>query len=156
MSPSAFSCLKINECLPIFLIVYLTHICQAWLPDTSTKFNSVNKISSISFKGNSSNYIDHFTVLYQDEETILLGGRNRIYNLSIYDFSERKNSEISWPSSEAHGQLCNLKGKNEDECQNYIRLLFQTSPGKLLVCGTNSFKPLCRNYVYKVSIIARS
>lgn len=150
MSSSAFLCLKVNEYLPLLLIFYFTHICQAWLPDTSTKLvNNVNRISSISFKGNSSNYLDYFTVLYQDDETILLGGRNRVYNLSIYDFTERKTSEIFWPSSEAHGQLCNLKGKNEDECQNYIRLLFFTSPGRLLVCGTNSFKPLCRNYFHK-------
>lgn len=150
MSSSAFLCLKTNEYLPIFILFYIINACQAWLPDTSTKLmNSANKISSISFRGNGSNIPDHFTVLYQDKDSILLGGRNRIYNLSIYDFSERKNSEIFWPSSEAHSQLCNLKGKNEDECQNYIRLLFFTSPGKLLVCGTNSFKPLCRNYAHK-------
>ncbi|KAF7287498.1 hypothetical protein GWI33_001459 [Rhynchophorus ferrugineus] len=150
MSSSAFLCLKINEYFSIFLIFSILNVSQAWLPDTSTKLiNSANKISSISFKGNGSLFPDHFTVLYQDEETILLGGRNRIYNLSIYDFVERKKSEIYWPSSEAHSQLCILKGKNEEECQNYIRLLFYTSPGKLLVCGTNSFKPLCRNYAYK-------
>ncbi|CAH1121167.1 unnamed protein product [Ceutorhynchus assimilis] len=149
MHPSAFLSLKFHHSFSLFLIVYIAHICQAWLPDTSTKFNSANKISSISFTGNSSNNDDHFIILYQDQETLLLGGRNRIYNLSIFDFTERKKSEIFWPSLEAHGQLCILKGKSEEECQNYIRVMFNTSPGKLLVCGTNSFKPLCRNYVYK-------
>ncbi|XP_066248639.1 semaphorin-1A-like [Euwallacea similis] len=146
------SLMKIHDFFSVFLIIIycLSRICQAWLPDTTTIFNGANKISYIkSFKGNSSSYVENFIVLDQDEDTVLLGGRNRIYNLSIFDFSERKSSEIFWPSSEAHGQLCNLKGKNEGECQNYIRLLFKTSHGKLLVCGTNSFKPLCRNYIYK-------
>jgi len=155
-STNVFS-LKINEYLSVFLILYyLTRSCEGWLPDTTTIFNSANKISAITFKGNSTNFSEHFTVLDQDDETVLLGGRNRIYNLSIFDFTERKSSEIFWPSSEAHGQLCNLKGKSEGECQNYIRLLFKTSHGKLLVCGTNSFKPLCRNYIYKVGDIKLS
>ena len=34
----------------------------------------------------------------------------------------------------------------QDECQNYIRVLAQTDPHNLLVCGTNSFNPKCRTY----------
>ncbi|KAL1492772.1 hypothetical protein ABEB36_010971 [Hypothenemus hampei] len=147
MSSSAFLCINLKEVF--FILLYVVRTSQAWLPDTSTKFNGGNKVSSATFKGNSSNHLDYFTVLYQDEYSILLGGRNRIYNLSIFDLSERKDSEIFWPSLEHHNQMCLLKGKSEVECQNYIRLLFKISPGRLLVCGTNSFKPLCRNYVYK-------
>lgn len=155
MSSSAFLCLlprfQINL-LPLILI-FLIKICHAWLPDTSTKLiNSISKINSISFKGNTS-LIDHFNVLYQDDDTILLGGRNQIYNLSVFDFSERKDAAMYWPSSEPHSQLCILKGKTEDDCQNYIRLLFQTAPGKFLICGTNSYKPLCRIVQKRVSNI---
>ncbi|XP_039278036.1 semaphorin-1A isoform X2 [Nilaparvata lugens] len=42
--------------------------------------------------------------------------------------------------------MCLVKGKDEDNCQNYIRIMAQIGPGKLLVCGTNSFKPNCREY----------
>nr|XP_023020455.1 semaphorin-1A-like isoform X2 [Leptinotarsa decemlineata] len=143
MPPSAFSCLPQLHLLPLILL-YFIKTGQGWLPDTSTKLtNGVNKIVSVSFTGNTSSP-DHFTVLYQDEDSILLGGRNQIYNLSVFDFSERKGASIYWPSSEAHGQICNLKGKTEEDCQNYIRILFPTSPGKFLICGTNSYKPLCR------------
>lgn len=41
---------------------------------------------------------------------------------------------------------CRLKGKSEDDCQNYIRVLARKSPDLLLVCGTNAFKPVCRDY----------
>nr|CAD7441110.1 unnamed protein product [Timema bartmani] len=34
----------------------------------------------------------------------------------------------------------------QEDCQNYIRILVRSGPGKLLVCGTNSFKPICRDY----------
>ncbi|KAJ8914769.1 hypothetical protein NQ315_013272, partial [Exocentrus adspersus] len=146
MSSSAFTCLiKVYNVSPLFLVLYLIQISHGWLPDTSTKvINALSKIPSISFKGNSS-FPDHFTVLHQDEKTILLGGRNLIYNLSLFDFSERKDSAIIWPSSEANREMCILKGKTKDgDCQNYIRILFYTAPGKMLVCGTNSYKPQCR------------
>ncbi|KAJ8943411.1 hypothetical protein NQ318_020661, partial [Aromia moschata] len=56
----------------------------------------------------------------------------------------RQELVVYWPSLEAHAQLCNLKGKTEEDCQNYIRILFYTAPGKFLICGTNSYKPLCK------------
>lgn len=34
----------------------------------------------------------------------------------------------------------------QENCQNYVRILTKTADGKLLVCGTNAFKPLCRYY----------
>ena len=35
---------------------------------------------------------------------------------------------------------------NQDDCQNYIRVLSPTSDGRLLVCGTNAYNPKCRYY----------
>lgn len=36
--------------------------------------------------------------------------------------------------------------KFQESCQNYIRVLVSLGPGRLLVCGTNSFRPFCREY----------
>ncbi|CAG9855517.1 unnamed protein product [Phyllotreta striolata] len=142
---SAFSCLPtFYQNVLFFTLVYLMRISHAWLPNTSTKLiNPSSKIHTVTFRGNTS-LSDHFTVLYQDKNSLLLGGRNQIYNLSVFDFSERNNPALFWPSSEAHSQLCNLKGKSEDDCQNYIRIFYSTAPGKYLICGTNSYKPICR------------
>ncbi|XP_065165255.1 semaphorin-1A-like isoform X2 [Atheta coriaria] len=120
---------------------------RAWLPDTSSKvISDIGQLPTIKFVGNAS-YPDHFIVLNQDEQTVLLGARNTVYNLSVYDFLERKESRIEWQSSEAHMQLCILKGKSpEEDCENYIRIMHPTSPGVFLICGTNSFKPQCRYY----------
>lgn len=130
----------------IYLFGFFYTLCQAWLADDEYKLiNSFNQIPSFRFLGNAS-FSDHFVFLAQDDNSILLGGRNKVYNLSIFDLTERVQSRIDWPSSEAHKELCLLKGKTEDDCQNYIRILFHTGPGKFLVCGTNSYKPLCRRY----------
>lgn len=127
--------------------------CHAWLPDASTKvINHVGQIPSIKFIGNTTRP-DHFIVLNQDDNSIILGGRNTVYNLSIHDLSEHKEWRITWPSSEAHSQLCQLKGKSEDDCQNFIRILVSLTPNLLLVCGTNSYKPLCRHYLLSVITI---
>lgn len=34
----------------------------------------------------------------------------------------------------------------QDDCQNYIRVLAKITPDKLLICGSNAYKPLCRHY----------
>ena len=38
----------------------------------------------------------------------------------------------------------------QEECQNYIRVMTVKEAGRLLLCGTHAFKPMCREYVYKV------
>lgn len=126
-------------------------ICHGWLPDSTSKIiNAIGNVTTVKFNGNSS-FPEHFTILFEDDNSILLGGRNTVYNLSIFDFTERKELRFKWTSSEAHYQLCLLKGKAEDDCQNYIRIMVNTGPDKLLICGTNSYKPLCRHYTTNVS-----
>ncbi|KAE8746551.1 hypothetical protein FOCC_FOCC006785, partial [Frankliniella occidentalis] len=78
---------------------------------------------------------------------MLVGGRNLVYNLSLTDLSE--NQRLVWFSKPDDIEMCIVKGKDEESCQNYIRILTRTAPGRLLLCGTNSFKPLCREYTVK-------
>ncbi|ENN78081.1 hypothetical protein YQE_05235, partial [Dendroctonus ponderosae] len=33
-----------------------------------------------------------------------------------------------------------------ENCQNYIRVMAKTAQSRLLLCGTNAFKPICREY----------
>lgn len=35
---------------------------------------------------------------------------------------------------------------SQDLCQNYIRVLALPTPGTLIGCGTNAFRPMCRMY----------
>lgn len=59
---------------------------------------------------------------------------------------ENSRERIEWKSSDAHRELCTLKGKNESECHNYVRVFARISDTQILLCGTNSYKPLCRYY----------
>ncbi|XP_059610315.1 semaphorin-1A [Phlebotomus argentipes] len=79
--------------------------------------------------------------------SVLLGGRNVIYNVTVAkDGQLTVAGSVSWASTDAHRELCTLKGKQEDDCQNYIRIYAQVSPQQAMICGTNSYKPLCRYY----------
>lgn len=116
----------------------------SWLPDTKSKLK-LNDEHGLRFEANHS-VSDHLTFLHQDDHFISIGARNTVYNLSLSDLTEHRSQRIDWPSSGAHRELCLVKGKTEDDCQNYIRILVKLSPDLMLVCGTNSFKPLCRHY----------
>lgn len=37
----------------------------------------------------------------------------------------------------------------QEFCQNYIRIIVAQNSGNLLICGTNAFKPMCRDYGVK-------
>ncbi|XP_030920570.1 semaphorin-6C, partial [Geospiza fortis] len=43
-------------------------------------------------------------------------------------------------------QNCAMRGRRQDECHNYIRVLVPRDAETLLACGTNAFSPLCRTY----------
>ncbi|XP_035790843.1 semaphorin-1A-like [Anopheles albimanus] len=126
--------LTISQCI--------VHV-EGWVPDVQSKIRIPYDPSVPSFFGNSS---DHFKLLDQNEHTLLIGARNAVYNISIEQLVELTGQRIVWPSSDAHRELCILKGKQEPDCQNYIRVFARVAPNRLMVCGTNSYKPLCRHY----------
>lgn len=100
------------------------------------------------------NRTDYFKVLHQGADYVLIGAKNALYNLSLADdLREVKGSRIEWSSSDAHRELCVLKGKRDEDCQNYIRVYGRTKESEeggggdqFMLCGTNSYKPVCRFY----------
>lgn len=127
------------------LLVLLVSTAQAWMPDSSARIEvKYGDETSEQFVGNAM-APDHFRILDKDDFSIIVGGRNMVYNLSLYDLSENIEQRLEWQSTDAHRELCQVKGKSADECQNYPRVVARTHNG-LLVCGTNAFKPLCRRY----------
>jgi len=98
-----------------------------------------------SFIGNQTTS-DHFKLLNQDGGSLLIGARNIVYNISLDNLKENAGDRITWGSRDRDTELCLVKGKNDDDCNNYIRVLAKTSDDQLLVCGTNSYNPRCRYY----------
>lgn len=99
--------------------------------------------SSATFFGNGS---DYFKVLSMDDSSVLIGAKNNVYNLSLTRLTENRDNRIEWTSLEAHREMCAVKGKNNSDCQNYIRIYARVSERQFMLCGTNSFKPMCRYY----------
>jgi len=97
------------------------------------------------FLGNQT-HSDHFKLLRQDGSSLLIGARNVVYNISLNGLKENQQQRITWNSRHRDTELCLVKGKSEDDCNNYIRVLANQSNDTLLVCGTNSYNPRCRSY----------
>ncbi|CAD6184957.1 unnamed protein product [Caenorhabditis auriculariae] len=101
------------------------------------RFGSINTNSEES---------DHFKLLAADGDSLLVGARNAVYNLSLASLSV--NHRIDWKPPAEHIEECIMKGKSKADCQNYIRVLARKSDGHALVCGTHAFSPKCREYAY--------
>jgi len=97
------------------------------------------------FSGNHT-HSDHFKLLREDGNSLLIGARNVIYNLSLSNLEENLDNRINWNSRDRDMELCLVKGKSTDDCNNYIRVLAKVDSDQLLVCGTNAYNPRCRNY----------
>ncbi|XP_017785148.1 PREDICTED: semaphorin-1A isoform X2 [Nicrophorus vespilloides] len=95
------------------------------------------------FQGNDT-YTDFFRLVMRDGDSLLVGGRNLVYNLSMSNLVEQQ--RLTWFSNDQDVKMCVMKGKDEENCQNYIRIMTKSEEGRLLLCGTNSFKPVCREY----------
>ncbi|EHH51089.1 hypothetical protein EGM_10415 [Macaca fascicularis] len=71
---------------------------------------------------------------------LIVGARNYLFRLSLANVSLLQATE--WASSEDTRRSCQSKGKTEEECQNYVRVLIVTGR-KVFMCGTNAFSPVC-------------
>ncbi|XP_051162888.1 semaphorin-1A isoform X3 [Leptopilina boulardi] len=96
------------------------------------------------FTGNET-HTDYFRLVLRDENYLLVGGRNLVHNLSLTDLTEQQ--RLTWYSKEEDIKMCVMKGSDEEKCQNYVRILAKTGNNNLLVCATNAFKPMCRDYI---------
>uniref|UniRef100_A0A8C6MEH8 Sema domain, transmembrane domain (TM), and cytoplasmic domain, (semaphorin) 6Ca n=1 Tax=Nothobranchius furzeri TaxID=105023 RepID=A0A8C6MEH8_NOTFU len=81
-----------------------------------------------------------FQGLIQDNDTLRLGldfQRMLRINHMLY-------IALTWKSKDV--SKCTVRGKNSDECYNYIKVLVPRNDETLFACGTNAFNPTCRNY----------
>ncbi|KAH8394915.1 hypothetical protein KR222_010444, partial [Zaprionus bogoriensis] len=125
------------------ILYVLSSIClvSAWMPDVHPDLQTKPEQVTASFFGNTT---DYYKILDHNDESILVGAKDVIYNISMRGLKE--NSRLVWPSSGADRELCSLKGKHEWDCHNYLRVHARLADGQILLCGTNSYKPRCRHY----------
>uniref|UniRef100_A0A452VBN6 Semaphorin 5A n=1 Tax=Ursus maritimus TaxID=29073 RepID=A0A452VBN6_URSMA len=76
------------------------------------------------------------------QKELVVGARNYLFRLQLEDLSLIQ--AVEWECDEATKKACYSKGKSEEECQNYIRVLL-VGGDRLFTCGTNAFTPVCTN-----------
>ncbi|XP_029677618.1 semaphorin-1A-like isoform X2 [Formica exsecta] len=141
--------------LQILALISLAGQNVAWPQDPIPRLHIKHReVIGQRFLGNES-HVEHFKLLERAATSILIGARNAIYNISLHDLTEIVDQRLQWSSSEAHRQLCYLKGRSDDECQNYVRVFGRQGPDRFLVCGTNAYKPLCRQFTIKDGAYAK-
>ncbi|XP_063325501.1 semaphorin-6D-like [Pelmatolapia mariae] len=145
---------------PTLLLLLLT----SWLPAESASttpfpkdlepISVVNSEQSFQYPG--------FQGLLQDNDTLRLGldfqrmlrinhvlyiaARDHVFAVNLTTASGEfvPQLKLTWKSNDV--SKCTVRGKNSDECYNYVKVLVPRNDETLFACGTNAFNPTCRNY----------
>lgn len=110
-------------------------------PDTNVSRVDVSHLTrTLSFPSN-----ENLVVLHKvAEDYTLLGGRNRVYNVSITSMSEV--SRYEWIPSEEARNNCAAISQNPSLCDNYIRTYFELTNDTFILCGTHGLQPTCAEF----------
>ncbi|XP_070690917.1 sema domain, transmembrane domain (TM), and cytoplasmic domain, (semaphorin) 6C isoform X1 [Pempheris klunzingeri] len=146
--------------LPAILALTLA----AFLPQLSSGVTPFPQdLEPISIVGRESSYLyPSFQGLVSDNDTVRLGldfqrmlrinhmlyiaARDHVFAVNLATSSEQiiPQQKLTWKTKDV--EKCTVRGKNSDECYNYIKVLVPRNDETLFACGTNAFNPTCRNY----------
>ncbi|XP_062371582.1 semaphorin-6B [Sardina pilchardus] len=90
----------------------------------------------------------HIQRILKVNRTLYIGARDDLFRVELDNVMGDEmfySKKRTWESNKNDIRVCRMKGKHEDECRNFIRVLLSRQDG-LFVCGTNAFNPLCANY----------
>uniref|UniRef100_A0A3B3Y7G2 Sema domain-containing protein n=1 Tax=Poecilia mexicana TaxID=48701 RepID=A0A3B3Y7G2_9TELE len=146
---------------PLLLTVLKLRLCFLSVSASTTAFpkdleplHAVGSEQSYQYPG--------FQGLLQDNDTLRLGldfqrmlrinhilyiaARDHVFAVNLTTASEEfvPQLKLTWRSKDV--SKCTVRGKNSDECYNYVKVLVPRNDETLFACGTNAFNPTCRNY----------
>ncbi|XP_028908464.1 semaphorin-6B isoform X2 [Ornithorhynchus anatinus] len=81
--------------------------------------------------------------------TLFIGDRDHLYRLELEPPPIRElhyHRKLTWRSNQNDINICRMKGKQEAECRNFVKVLLVRNASTLFVCGSNAFNPICANY----------
>ncbi|XP_022703345.1 semaphorin-1A-like [Varroa jacobsoni] len=141
------SCPSRTSSYSILLLFFVAQVLRneaAWQDNIQPKLriNTLPVDRVVRFRSEQEN--DHFRLLDHDGDFLLIGAKNMVYNVSAATLSVRR--RLEWRPSDSDVKMCILKGKSEAACHNYIRVIAKKAHDRVLVCGTNAYKPRCRDY----------
>nr|XP_044990938.1 semaphorin-6B [Jaculus jaculus] len=81
--------------------------------------------------------------------TLFIGDRDNLYRVELEPpttLELRYQRKLTWRSNPSDIDVCRMKGKQEAECRNFVKVLLLRDDSTLFVCGSNAFNPVCANY----------
>lgn len=81
--------------------------------------------------------------------TLFIGDRDSLYQVDLEPPTSselRYQRKLTWRSNPSDISVCRMKGKQEGECRNFVKVLLLRDNSTLFVCGSNAFNPVCANY----------
>ncbi|KAI1902317.1 hypothetical protein AGOR_G00043520 [Albula goreensis] len=77
---------------------------------------------------------------------LYIAARDHVFAVNLSTSMEEivPQQKLTWKTKDV--EKCTVRGKNSDECYNYIKVLVPRNDETLFACGTNAFNPTCRNY----------
>ncbi|KAJ8792948.1 hypothetical protein J1605_003916 [Eschrichtius robustus] len=81
--------------------------------------------------------------------TLFIGDRDNLYRVELEpptSMELRYQRKLTWRSNPSDINVCRMKGKQEGECRNFVKVLLLRDESTLFVCGSNAFNPVCANY----------
>ncbi|XP_078280062.1 semaphorin-6B-like isoform X1 [Rhinoraja longicauda] len=143
--------------LTFLILSVVSDLCAATFPDDSGPLISgpVDYVKHIVvFVGNgagastSTERLDVQRIL-KVNRTLFVGGRDHLYSVDLDAPAADEmvyNKKLAWRSNQHDIDVCRMKGKNEAECRNFIKVLLKRNDSMLFICGTNAYNPVCANY----------
>ena len=102
--------------------------------------------------------VKHLKSWYFGSDVLLLSGQEYVFMLNTSQTISNTEANyiglIRWFSNKASYDSCRKKGKLENNCHNFIRVVERVQDDRLYVCGTNSYAPVCRYYTKKQFLLA--
>nr|XP_015221210.1 PREDICTED: semaphorin-6B isoform X2 [Lepisosteus oculatus] len=86
--------------------------------------------------------------ILQVNRTLYIGARDDLFRVDLDGVAGEEmfySKKRTWEPNKNDIRVCRMKGKHEDECRNFMKVLLSRKEG-LFICGTNAFNPLCANY----------
>uniref|UniRef100_A0A3B3BUQ5 Sema domain, transmembrane domain (TM), and cytoplasmic domain, (semaphorin) 6Ca n=1 Tax=Oryzias melastigma TaxID=30732 RepID=A0A3B3BUQ5_ORYME len=147
---------------PLPLLLLLLPLTSRFLSESASTTTFPKDLEPLVMVGSEHSYkYPGFQGLLQDNDTLRLGLdfqrmlriNHMLYIAARYDpilgnlvpsLSSFLFQKLTWKSKDVG--KCTVRGKNSDECYNYVKVLVPRNDETLFACGTNAFNPTCRNY----------
>ncbi|XP_056116225.1 semaphorin-6D isoform X2 [Rhinichthys klamathensis goyatoka] len=80
------------------------------------------------------------------QQMLYIAARDHVFVVNLTASVDRiiPQQILTWRSTDV--SKCTVRGRNSDECYNYIKVLVPRNDETLFACGTNALNPSCRNY----------